>query len=243
MSGGRNLSHVIGLSQINSWFVADTEEKTQTGTLVNVVDPYWGGRELIYCYAGGTIAQFATVVITPTLASGKMRYVATEVPNTANLGRPVGVALVGASSGQYIWVAVSGLVPAKSGASVAADTAIGITAAGTLGAIASGKQLVNARSILAATTTVAKTNCSGLAASYEIEVPNSDGLFIGAYLSGTGVGSGAVITSISPNGRKIAVSVANSALISGTVTATYNNSTVFYNVVHLNRPFAQGQVA
>jgi hypothetical protein len=45
-----------------------------------------------------------------------------------------------------------------------------------------------------------------------------------------------------PNGPEVTASVANSADIAGTVTLTYNNGTIFYNVVHFNRPFAQGAI-
>lgn len=243
MSGAALTSHVLGLPQINAWFGADDTAKAQTGTIVEGVDKYWGGRKYIYCYAGGSISQYGLVSIIPALSSGAMRWEATATPNTANLGQPVGVAMSGATTGQFIWVCVFGLVPIRSGASVAADTAFGITAAGSVGAIANGKQICNARNILAATTTVAKSNCVANSSSVTLKVPNANGWFIGAYLSGTGIASGATVSSIAPNGTEVTMSAATTAVVSGTVTATYNNSTVFFNVPFINHPFAQGQVA
>jgi len=242
MSGLELVSHVAGQRQINSWFTADATKQFPTGVVVAGDDPYWGGREMMYAKAGGTIAQFATVTLTPTLTSGKFELVAAEVGDTANLARPVGVALVGATVGQFIWVCIGGLVPVKSGASVAAATSLGITAAGTLGAVAAGKQILGLINILAATTTVAKANSVANSGSTLLKVTNSAGWFIGAYLSGTGIQAGTTITAISPNGTEVTLSLATSAVVAGTVTATYNNATVFYNVAHLNRPHAQGAI-
>ena len=243
MTGIRTVANYVGAPQVTSWFVADDSARAPTGMIMSGDDPYWGGREYMYVYAAGSIAQFAAVAISASLVSGKMRIEATEVANTANLGRSLGVAMVGASLGQYIWVCLSGLTPIKSGASVSADTAFGITAAGTVGAISNGKQVCNARNVLAATTTVAKANCVANSSSYKLQVPNSNGWFIGAYLSGTGIASGTTVVSIAPNGTEVTLSAATTAVVSGTVTATYNNSTVYYNVAYINRPFAQGQVA
>lgn len=243
MTGIRSVSHYVGAPQVNSWFTADDTAQTKTGVIMSGHDPYWGGREYMYVYAAGAIAQHAVVALSASLVSGAMRIEATEVANTANLGRSVGVAMVGASLGQYLWVCLSGLTPIRSGASVSADTAFGITAAGVVGAISNGKQILNARNVLAATTTVAKANCVANSSSYKLKVPNANGWFIGAYLSGTGIASGTTVVSISDNGTEVTLSAATTAVVSGTVTATYNNSTVYYNVAYLNRPFAQGQVA
>lgn len=242
MSGLSLVSHVAGQRQINSWFTADTAKQFPTGVVIAGDDPYWGGREMVYAKAGGTIAQFATVVMTPTLTNGKFELVVTEVPDTANLGRPVGVAMVGAAQDEFIWVCLSGLVPVKSGASVAANSALGITGAGTLGANSAGKQILNLRNILPATTTVAKANSVANSGSTLLKVTNSAGWFIGAYLSGTGIAAGTYITAISPNGTEVTLSAATTAVVSGTVTATYNNATIYYNVAHLNRSFAQGAI-
>jgi hypothetical protein len=232
----------VGYQQANSDFLNDTIENLAPGQIIVGQDPYWGSRELMYVKAGGTIRQFGLCVVTPSLSGGKMVYTATEAPNTAGLGRSLGVALVGATIGQYLWLCMTGLVPVNCTASVAADTAFGIVAAGQGGAIAAGKQVLNARSILPASTTVAKANATGAAGSLVIQVAESSGWFIGAYLSGTGVGAAAKITSIDPSGRFVTVDVANSAAINGTVTATYNNTVIFYNVALINRPFAQGQI-
>jgi hypothetical protein len=90
---------------------------------------------------------------------------------------------------------------------------------------------------------VAKTNCTALSGSTELRVTNSDGWFIGLYLSGTGITTGSTVADISPDGKIVTLSAATSAAVNGTVTGTYNNSTVYYNLVMMNRPFLQGQIS
>jgi hypothetical protein len=75
-----------------------------------------------------------------------------------------------------------------------------------------------------------------------LQVSGDAGWFIGAYLSGTGVAAGATITDIDPSGTQVTMSAVATAAINGTVTATYNNGTIFYNVVKINNPIAQGAI-
>jgi hypothetical protein len=227
-----------------SGLTVDTTPTQVPGTVLPALDPWWGAGEFIYIRAAGAIPAFNLVTITPTFQSSlnSYRYDAVVAPNTANLGRMLAVAVKTMAEGDYGWAQISGITPVSCAASVAADTAFGIAAAGQGGAIANGKQVVNARVLVAAAATVAKTNCTTIGLSTRLQVPNSDGWFVGAYLSGTGVAAGATVSSIDPSGRFVTMSAASTAQIAGTVTATYNNATIYYNVAHLNRPFAQGQV-
>jgi hypothetical protein len=215
----------------------------QPSLLVPVADPVWGFGEAVFGRANGAIRQFGLCVCLPVWDSTNKVYTQnfTEAPNTAILGRPLYVAqCTGAlASGEYGWFLSSGISPINGTVSVAADTAIGITAAGQVGTLAAGKQLNNARCVGAATTTVASAG-SGVSGGTEITVANSQGFFPGAYLSGTGVGAASIVSAV--NGNKLTVTVANSAAISGNVTATYNNSTIFYNIVQFNRLAAQGPI-
>jgi len=220
---------------------------TAPGTVVTGVDKVWGPGEFIFARANGSIRTYGLCVFTPVWDATNLTYTqnATEVPNTANLGRALGVPQCGAlTAGQYGWFMLRGITPINGTASVAADTAFGITAAGQVGAIANGKQVLNSRIVTAATQTVAKTG-NGISGDTKIYVPNLDGWFIGGYLSGTGVGASTIITAMNPigsNGAEVTVSVANSAAIAGTVTCTYNNATIYYNVARIYQPFAQGQI-
>jgi hypothetical protein len=235
-------SHVIGNFQISAQQPVDTTENAPSGLIVDGYSAYWGGGSFIYGQYGGTVAQYGLCNYLATLTSGRLLPVFTHQPNTANLGYDCYVAMVGGTVGQYGWFMRAGVTPINGTASVAAGVAVGITAAGQIGANTAGKQLLGAKNALAATTTVAKTGCTGKSGSFEIQVPNADGWFIGAYMSGTGVGAAAKIASIDPSGRKVTVDVVSTAAINGTVTATYNNATIFYNVVEINAPLGQGAI-
>lgn len=211
---------------------------------IRAFDPVWGSGEFIFARANGTIGQYGLCQLLPVWDSTNRNYQfnAAHVANTAGQGVTLGVAMINMTSGQYSWFQIAGISPINGTASVAAGTTVAITAAGQIGALGNGKQLLNCVSIQAATATVAKAGSTGDNGAYTIKVPNTDGLFIGGYMSGTGVGSSAIISAIDSLANVITVTVANSAAIAGTVTQTANNSTIYYNVCYYNRPFAQGQV-
>lgn len=213
------------------------------GTILKAIDPWWGAGEFMYVRANGAIRAFGVVVVTPTFDSteNRYRYEATEVPNTANLGRSLGVSLRALTAGQYGWVCVGGVFPVNCNASVAADTTFGIAAAGQGGANSAGKQILNARVVAAGSTTVAKS-CRVTANSPIVNVPNADGWFVGMPISGTGIPASTTVAGVDVSGLAITLSANATASGQVTVTGTYNNGTIFYNVAHLNRPFAQGAI-
>lgn len=226
------------------------------GLYVNAEDPVWGAGEFILAKANGTIPLRGLCSLIPVWNATNRNYDwnATATPNTALLGKMVGVCMseqgsVGAVNaltvGQFGWFMVSGLTPINGTATVAADTAFGITAAGQVGANSAGKQISNARIVTPATQTVVVASVDGASGSNQFRVANADGFFVGGYLSGTGVGAAAICQAIdrNPSGpATITASVVNSAAVTGNVTMTYNNATIFYNVAHLNRSFAQGAI-
>lgn len=236
-----NLHGIAGNQQIALFGLPDTTARELPGFILSAVDNYWGGAEFIYAKAGGTIPMGATCAIVVTVASGQAVFTASAVGNTANLACPVYVAMVPLTVGQFGWFCMEGFVPVASGASVAADTSLGITAAGVLGAVAAGKQILGLRNMLPATTTVVKAGVAN-AGSKLLTVSNADGWFIGAYLSGTGIAASSLIVDIDPSGTQITLNNATTAAVNGNVTATYNNGTIFYNVALINRPFAQGAI-
>lgn len=227
------------------------------GAIIAGYDNYWGGVEFMYCYFNSAVAPWTPVTIKPSssLVTGRFVFVAAAVANTANQARPMGVAIALQAAGQYGWVAVSGLVPVLSTASVAADAALGITGAGTLGATSAGKEIENLVGVLAATTTVTKNVLTTANSPVVLITGNNtiDGLFIGAAVSGTGIPSGAVVGLIDPDGRRFTMyagpgvsassTLANATASGGiTLTGTYNDGTNFYNIVQCNRPFTQGRI-
>lgn len=225
---------VAGLYQINFVYQVDTTERVPTGTIVNAFDTYWGGGEFIYAKAAANVRMGGLVTLLPVLTNGKFQLQATEAAVTLNQSRPVAVACSTVDSGEFAWFCIAGMVPASAGATAAAGAAVGIhTSAGQItGTIVAGRGILNAVAVLPPTTTVVKTGCSGVSGDFNITIPNGEGWFIGATLSGTGVGASAKVVSISPDGRTATVDVANSAAVSGSVTATYTG----FVVVHLDRP-------
>lgn len=234
----------VGNYGLNLSQTPDTVQREILGTIITAADPVWGGVEFIYARASASIrAQgLCSLQATWDAALSTWRLDATEVANTANQGRNLAVAGAPMTAGQFGWFAISGTVPVNCSASVAAGATFGIAAAGQGGANSAGKQVLNAVISAPATTTFVKTNCTAAAGSPLLQVPNSDGWFVGAYLSGTGIAAGTTVAAIDPTGRFITLSAVTTAAVNGSVTATYNNGTVFYNVATLSRPFAQGAI-
>ena len=215
------------------------------GTMVQAYDPVWGLGEFVYGRASAAIRSGAlcvlNIVFNATL--DEYSYSFAEAPNTANTGFPlyvrIGQPMV---TDDYGWFASSVFCPLLCNASLTNGTPIGIVAAGQAGANTAGKQIVGARVHQAGTQALVKTGCRGEPNANTIRSPDTAGWFVGGYLSGTGVGAGAVITSIGP-GDLVGVSVANTAAgVAGSVTQTANNGTVFYNLVSLRQPVMQSAI-
>jgi hypothetical protein len=233
---------LIGSQPVGNFFTPDTTQRHKLGAQLEFVDPYWGGG----------VATYLAIPTSTAFKVGEVVYWdngnnAIDIPNTANLGFPVALAMnanaSNASSVQYGWFLTSGQGPALSGASVAAAAAIGITAAGKLGAVANGKQILNARVSLAATTTVVKANVQTVNGSpiLRCTVGGTDGWFVGVAVTGTGIPASTTITAVNPD-NTVVMSANATATGSVSVTGTYNDGTNFWNVLAINSPLAQGQV-
>jgi hypothetical protein len=236
---------LVGIPQIQfQGIVVDTTPRMQPGQLLTASDNYWGTGEFIYGRASAAIRAFGLCVATPVFDAtlGAYRWDFSEVPNATNLGRMLAVAPLALTAGQYTWFQVTGITPVNCTAAVLAGTTFGIAAAGQGGANSASKQVLNAVVVAPATTTVVKANCVAASGSTLLQAPNTDGWFVGAYLSGTGIAAGTTIVSIDATQRFVTLSAGTTATVAGSVTATYNNGAVFYNVAHLNRPFAQGAI-
>lgn len=225
---------VAGLYQINFVYQVDTTERVPTGTIVNAFDSYWGGGEFIYAKAAANVRMGGIVTLLPVLTGGKYQLQATEAAITLNQGRSVAFACSTVDSGEFGWFCIAGMVPASAGATIAAGGAVGIhTSAGQIsGTVVAGRGVLNAVGVAAPTTTVVKTGCTGRPGAFDITIPNGEGWFIGVTLTGTGVGASAKVVSISPDGRTATVDVANSAAVTGSVTATYTG----FALLHIDRP-------
>lgn len=214
------------------------------GSQAEISDPVWGPGKAMFARAGGAIRLYGLCVLTPVYdaTNQTMQQNMTEAPNTTLLGRPLYVYMgnTALTTGQYGWFMFSGVSPINGTATVAADTAIGIVAAGQVGTLAAGKQLMNARNAIAASNTLVKAGVGASGDNFIYFAGGTQGFFVGGYVSGTGVGASAIISEVNPNNIK--VTVVNSAAIAGNVTQTANNAVIFYNIVAMNVLGAQGPI-
>lgn len=233
---------LIGSQPAGNFFTPDNIQRHPLGAVLTYDDPYWGGGEAIYlAIPTSTAFKVGEVVYWDTGLN------AIDIPNTANLGFPVAMAMnanaSNASQVQYGWFVISGKFPALSGASVAAAAAIGITASGKLGANSAGKQILNTRVAAAATTTVVKANVQTVNGSPVLRCTNggTDGWFVGVAVTGTGIPASTTIIAVNPD-NSVVMSANATATGSVSVTGTYNDGTNFWNVLTMNGPNAQGAI-
>jgi hypothetical protein len=232
--------HLAGASPFNDWFTPDTTQRTQLGLKVAAVDPFWGYGEFVYIKSNDAILKGSLVLV-----GGLGTFLGTLMPNTANLGQPFFVAPAPIPSGSYGWVQCAGVCVYKTNATVAADAAIGIGAAGIAGTNSAGKQLLNVRNLVAATgtktVTAVTTNGTGV-----LKTGGYDGFFIGMALSGTGIPASTVVAKLDPDGQTIYTGSAIGTLgdknstASGSITLTgtytgYGQGLIMY-------PMGQGAI-
>ena len=125
------------------------------GQIVKGFDPTYGMGEFILLKGVASTAVGSLVIYNTT------NYTTTLCPVTANLGQPVAISMTAnTSSSNWSWYQIEGVaVVAKSAVVLAANVAIGVSSIGKVGASASGKQILGARtantaSVASATTTV-----------------------------------------------------------------------------------------
>jgi hypothetical protein len=228
-----------GPKPFNDWFTPDTTQNHLLGLVVKAVDPYWGYGEFMYIKSNDALLKGSLVMFNST-------YQGVLLPSTAGQGFPFGVAMNAMATGVYGWIQIAGRCVYKTNATVAADTAIAVAAAGIAGTLANGKQLVNCRNVVAATgtttVTAVTTNGNGV-----LTTGGYDGFFLGMALSGTGIPASTVVAKLDSDGRTIYTGSAIGTLgdknstASGSITLTgtytgFGSGMIMY-------PFAQGQVA
>lgn len=227
----------IGNTPFNDWFAPDTTQRHALGLSLTAVDPFWGQGEFIYVKSNDAILKGSWVVLDEA-------FTATLVANTANQGVPVAVAMAPMAAGTYGWVQIKGRAVYKTNATVAADAAIGLTAAGIVGANSAGKQILGVRNRVPATGT--KTVSAGTQTnSSKLDTAGYDGFFLGMALSGTGIPASTVVAKLDPDGKTIYMgsaigTVDKLATATGqiTLTGTYTG----YGSGIIMTPFVQGAI-
>lgn len=233
------ISPTVGTQPFNDWFTPDTTKRQPLGMVVMAVDPFWGMGEFVYVLSAGTLLK-------GSVCTWDEAYNAILVPSTTLQGFPLGVAMAPMASGVYGWLQISGRAVYATSATVAADAAIAIAAAGVIGASATGKQIVNARNRISATGTVTVVVNTQNGTNVLFAPKGYDGFFLGMALSGTGIGASAVVAALDPDGKRIYTGTAigtptganQTATGSVTLTGTYTG----FGSGIINRPFAQGAI-
>lgn len=227
-----------GPQPFNDWFTPDTTQRHVLGMYVDAVDPFWGWGEFIYVKASGSIAKGLVCIIDEL-------FNIVGVPNAANQGFPVCVAMSTMATLTFGWVIKSGYAVYATTATVAADAALGITGVGTLGANTAGKQILGIRNRKSATGTTAITNVQTTNNSSVLKTKGYDGWFVGMALSGTGIPASTVVAKLDPDGRTVYMGSAigtidklATATGSVTVTGTYTG----FGAGIIDAPFAQGAI-
>jgi hypothetical protein len=208
------------------------------GFICTAEDPVWGPGEFIFGRVSAGIRIYGGCMALPVWdATNKVyTYNFLEWTATANAGRPYYVYQGNRAgvAGEYAWFQMSGRSPVNGTATIAAGTAAGHNGAGQLTADAATFGIEGAIVITPATNTVVSAG-SGVIGDNKINLVSTDGFFVGGYVSGTGVGAAAIVSKVDPSGKFILVTVVNAAAVTGNVTQTANNATIFYNVLEMNR--------
>ena len=128
------ISPTVGSAPFNDWFAVDTTQRHALGQSITAIDNFWGSGEFIYI-------KSTDAILKGSLVAWDEAYNGTLLPSTALQGFPFGVAMVPMATGTFGWLQISGRAVVKTNATVAADAALGVAAAGIAGTNAAGKQL------------------------------------------------------------------------------------------------------
>jgi hypothetical protein len=232
------ITPVAGNDPFNDFFVPTTEQTQTLGMVIPAVDPFWGFGEFMY-------VQSVAAILKGSIVETNGVGVATLIPNTANTGRSFGVAMNDMASGTFGWIQIAGQAVYKTNATVAADAAIGIAAAGIAGTNTAGKQMLGVRNLKAATATVTVT-ATTKSTSYVLKTNGYEGFFLGMALSGTGIPASTVVAKLYEDGNTIfmgsAVGVVGDRLATASGSITLTGTHTGYGVGFIQRPFVQGAI-
>jgi hypothetical protein len=227
------VSPTVGIAPVGFLYAPDTVQRAALGTLVNGVDPFWGGGEFVYLKSND-------VILCGSLVTWDLSQVATLAASTANQACTCAIAMMPAAAGTYFWAAVKAdRVPCKATATATAGSTIGIgTSAGTVsGTLVAGKQLLGAKAVIASAGTVTYANTQTVNGSPVVVVQNADGLYPGIAVSGTGIAS-TTVSSIAPDNRTVTLGANSTA--TGSVTMTGTNTG--FVIAQINRCALQGAI-
>ena len=124
------------------------------GQVIRAFDPTFGEGEFIY------LKGVASTTVGSLVTYNGATYLTTLCPVTANLGQPVAFAMsANVATTTFGWYQIGGtaVVAKSTGITFAANVALGVNSTGKVGASASGKQILGARTANTATVASATT--------------------------------------------------------------------------------------
>lgn len=124
------------------------------GSIVKAFDPTFGEGEFIL------LKGVASTIVGSLVTYNGSTYATTLCPVTANLGQPVAISMAANTAATtFSWYQIAGtaVVAKSTGITFAATVALGVNSTGKVGAVASGKQILAARTANAATVASATT--------------------------------------------------------------------------------------
>lgn len=234
-----SVTPTAGTQPFNDWFAPDTVQRHVLGMTVTATDPFWGLGKFMYIKSNDAILK-GSLVMWDEVYQGAL------LPTTTLQGFPFGVSMAPAASGTFCWIQLEGRAVYKTNATVAADVAVAVAAAGIAGTLVAGKQLVNVRNRISATGTKTFTVSTQNGTGTLLANNGYDGAFLGMALSGTGIPASTVVAGLDPDGKRIFTGSAigtlgdknSTATGSITLTGTYTG----FGSGMINNPFAQGAI-
>jgi hypothetical protein len=227
------ITPTLGTQPFNDWFAPDTTQRQALGMEVTAVDPYWGTGVFVYLKSNDAVLKGSAVMWDEI-------YQAALLPSAVTQGFPFAIAMAPAASGTYFWAQHTGRAVYKTNATVAADGVLAVAAAGILGATATGKQVLGIRNRISATGTVTASVLTTNGTNVLLAQKGYDGFFLGAVLTGTGIGASAVVAGLDPDGKRIYTGTAIGTLSGANQTAsgqvTLTGTYTGYGSGILNRP-------
>jgi hypothetical protein len=232
------ISPLAGTQPQGDFFVSSTVQAAPLGETITAVDPFWGTGTFVYVKSTAAILK-GSLVIWDEL------YQAVLLPNTANQGFGFGVAMYPAASSNFFWAQVAGRAVYATNATVAADAAIGIGAAGIAGTNSAGKQLLGVRNRVAATATIVKNATTVTNSSVLLFTSGYDGFFLGMAVTGTGIPASSVVAAMDPDGKRLSIGSAIGTidkLATATGSAAMTGTYTGFGSGILIAPTAQGAI-
>jgi hypothetical protein len=237
------------------WFITDPKSVPQPiesisttqlmpyGSIIRAYEPIYGGGEFIYLQGA------ASTVNKDLVSYSSMTGVTTRHVAAANSNQTLAVAMAALVASNWGWFQCSGAAVVNGSGTQALGLVYTVGTSTVTSSATAGMEIQGSRIILASASTFTKT-VTTRNGSFQLYVPNFDGLFVGLPVSGTGIAASSVIAAGVDGGPSAVggtpggggfVNLNNAMTADGTVTGTFTRTN--YPVINGNRYAQLGSVA